>query len=52
MEPDPIVHNPPSRRMNNRRHHEWNFIIEHFQIQVPSRAHHRLVTGAKISKAP
>ena len=32
MEPDPIVHNPPSRRLNNRRHHQWNFIIDHFQI--------------------
>ena len=46
VEPDPIVHNPPSRRLNNRRHQQWNFIIEHFQIQVPARAHHRLVTEA------
>ena len=33
VEPNPIVHNPPSRRLNHRRHHQWNFIIEHFQIR-------------------
>ena len=27
------MHNPPSRRLNHRRHHQWNFIIEHFQIR-------------------
>ena len=32
VEPDPIVHNPPSRRLNNRRHHQWKFMITHFQI--------------------
>ena len=31
MEPDSIVHNPPSRR-SNRRHRQWNFMITHFQI--------------------
>ena len=46
MEPEPIVNNPPSRRLNNRRHHQWKFIIEHFQISVLARAHHRLVTEA------
>ena len=38
MEPDPIVHNPPSRRLNNRRHHQWNFMITHFQIHNDGRA--------------
>ena len=46
VEPDPIGHNPPCRHQSNRRHHQWNFIIEHFQIQVPARAHHRLVSEA------
>ena len=26
------VHNPPSRRLHHRRHHERNFMIAHFQI--------------------
>ena len=38
MEPDPIVHNPPSRRLNNRRHHQWNFMNTHFQIHNDGRA--------------
>ena len=38
MEPDPIVHNPPSRRLNNRRHHLWNFTTTHFQVHNDGRA--------------
>ena len=38
MEPDPIVNNPPSRRLNNRRHHQWNLMNTHFQIHNDGRA--------------
>ena len=51
VELDPNVHNPPSRRLHYWRHHQRNFMIAHFQIQVPARAHHRLVTEATGQRA-
>ena len=51
VEPDPNVHNQPSRRLHHWRHHQRNFMIAHFQIQVPARAHHRLVTEATGQRA-
>ena len=32
MEPEPSVHNPPSRRLHHWRHPQRNFMIAHFQI--------------------
>ena len=33
VEPDPSVHNLPSRRLHHWRHHQRNFMSTHFQIQ-------------------
>ena len=33
VEPDPCVHNLPSRRLHYWRHYQRNFMIAHFQIR-------------------